>query len=112
MTFVRYKFTPIIAMQKVVYRCQRDSTPQPGFQGIFNLGHNQYAASSCIFDERSQKHGLIGRRHIFTTPTAMCFITLNDAAGVNKLITQLIDPVPGYRSEEHTSELQSPCNLV
>src|SRR5688500_19413369 len=34
------------------------------------------------------------------------------AGGVAGRQPQLHRPVPGLRSEEHTSELQSPCNLV
>src|SRR5256885_6584599 len=37
---------------------------------------------------------------------------VGDGAGVHAQLFGLLDEVRNARSEEHTSELQSPCNLV
>src|SRR5688500_19750789 len=55
----------------------------------------------------------LGRVPAVLIVVTLVFVVLGLAGwGLARQMNNLAGDLPGYRSEEHTSELQSPCNLV
>src|SRR2546426_7076829 len=66
--------------------------------------------SFVIDDQDASAHGSLRFRRYRTT--AVGWIRTSANPGETRRGTAPVETAPATRSEEHTSELQSPCNLV
>src|SRR5256885_199493 len=90
---------------------------QPGKVDFSSIRICSSGASALLADTKTRFEALTGARIVegYSLTEAMMALCVNPVKGPNKLGSvgmPLPDVVVKIRSEEHTSELQSPCNLV